>query len=536
MKSNKLIVFVAILLFATPLFAIKGTTNNNNDSIVYSPTDFGDSVSVVAGTTIKYTINALTLPPIEGVTIGDLTGNEIYIKVTAVQDGFAYDEATGPIIYYDAGLIFTNDVSFTIGEGFTAIDLLIPTGSATPAIGLRGAPHFNLTMYDEPCFFILDNGWALNKLILENFLGFDVLVDDTTELSVKFDNGTSSYAEMTWRKSDGVLTYLHIEDVILMDMLDFRDTEVEITYKEDQVKGLDLTIGDEILLNTEISYLNIDGTGEMYSMLNQTDIAEIESSFAEMEEQTMMKFEILDIEGLYYTANVYMYDLETQSLVLTGTSLFCGFLGGIQAVGPRPLYEGGVTTNVDVVAPVITTDYDIYTGYMILMDTIVGIYIDDLLAVITDLSSAGITMNSIDGDFEILEKKGYFFMKETMDVDMDFEGALTILPDQLTLNVDPSIGIHAIIAEEAWVAYSENGYLAGMRMIMDVDVEITTDYVTITGLPTGTISLDLDFKLVNPDFNPPDPIGGGIIPGFTWLISIPAILSIAAVGLIRRKK
>jgi hypothetical protein len=321
-----------------------------------------------------------------------------------------------------------------------------------------------------------------------------------------------------------------------MDMMDFRDTEIELTFKESYVNGLDLAIGDEILLNTEISYLNIDGTGEMYSMLNQTDIANIESSVAEMEEQTLLKYEILDIEGLYYTAEVFMYDLETQSLVTMGTSLFCGFLGHIQAVGPPPLYVGGVTELVPIAAPVITTDFDIYTGYMVLLDTLVGVYIDDLLAVITDLSSAGITMNTIDGDFEIIEKRGYFFLKETMNLDLDFEGTITILPDQLNLNVDPTLGIHAIIAEEAWFAYSDNGYLAGMRMIMDVDVEITTDLVTLTGVPTGTISLDLDFKLVNPDYNPPDPIGGGIIPGFTWLISIPAILSIAAVGLIRRKK
>ncbi len=535
MKSNKLIVFVAILLFATPLFAVTGSINNN-ERIVYSPTDFGDSVSVVPGTTIKYTINTLTLPPIEGFTIGDLSNNEIYVKVTAVQDDYPYWEATGPIIFYDVGLIFTNDVTLTIGEGFTAIDLLIPAGSATPAFGLGGAPHFNLTMYDDPCFFILDNGWALNKIILETYLGFTVLADDSTELHVKFDNGTSSYAEMSWRKSDGVLTYLHILDVFLMDMIDFRDTEIEITYKEDYVKGLDLLVGDEILLNTEISYLDIDGTGDMYSMLNQSDIISLEDEFASLQDQTMMKFEITAIEGLYYTADVYMYDSTTQSLVLQGSSLFCGFLGGIQEFGPPPLYVGGVTTYIPAVAPVITTDYDIYTGYMILMDTIVGIYIDDILAVITDLSSAGITMNNIDGDFEILEKRGYFFMKDTMNIDMDVSIEITLMPGLLNLNVDPSIGVHAILSQEAWVAYSENGHLAGMRMIIDVDVELSTDYESITGVPTGTISLDLDFKLVNPDYNPPDPIGGGIIPGFTWLISIPAILSIAAIGLIRRKK
>ncbi|MHA1212701.1 MAG: hypothetical protein ACTSSH_09590, partial [Candidatus Heimdallarchaeota archaeon] len=99
-----------------------------------------------------------------------------------------------------------------------------------------------------------------------------------------------------------------------------------------------------------------------------------------------------------------------------------------------------------------------------------------------------------------------------------------------------TLGIDVSVFEEGWIGYAEDGILAGLRMNLDVNVELTTEYASLSPISAGTISIIFDFKLVNPDYNPPDPLGGGILPGFTWLVSIPAILSVAAIGAIIRKR
>ena len=60
--------------------------------------------------------------------------------------------------------------------------------------------------------------------------------------------------------------------------------------------------------------------------------------------------------------------------------------------------------------------------------------------------------------------------------------------------------------------------------------------VAVEGSSFGTAVVDFDFKLRNPNYDPPDPIGSGIIPGFTWLVAIPALIGAAAVGLVIRKR
>ncbi|NHJ48812.1 MAG: hypothetical protein FK733_13595 [Asgard group archaeon] len=531
MRLNKVIVVTAILLTLAPLVALQGYSDNSPD-MVYTPQDFGDNVSVLPGTTLKYTINTLTYPAVDNLTIGDLTGNQIYVKVTDVEENYDYGTGLiGDFVWFDVGLLFTQDVAITIGEGFTAIDIVIPTGAATPAIGLGGAPHFNTSMVINPAFFVMDDGWATHTTIL-TALGFSIDVDDATELAVTYTNNTGSFASMAWRKSDGVLQNLIINNINFFGA-NLMGVEIDISLADSYVNGITLTPGEEILLNSEISHLDITGTGDVFSLLNQSDIDNIESTVGSMQDQTLMKFVINEVEGLYYTADVYGYDMSTQSLVNQGEAEFCAFFGGIQLVGPPPLYD--TQDYIDFVAPVITADYDIYTGYMVLMDTIVGIYIDDILAALPDLTSYGITVNTIDGDFDVLTKRDYFFMQESINADISYEGAITVVPG-LSVNVVPTFTVDALVSQEAWVAYSDTGYIAGMRMILDIDVTIGSEIESITGMPAGTISVDFDFKVVNPNFNPPDPIGGGIIPGYTWLISIPAIFTIAVISARKRRK
>ena len=527
--KNKIIVFAAMLLMLTPLLTVIGT-NNVADPVV-TPNTFGDDVGVTAGMTIKYDINELAFPAIPNVTISDLAGNQLYVKVMSVADKDFGSGVIGKWINYGMGLIFKTDETITIGEGFTALDLVIPTGSATPAITVGGVPHFNGTI--PTSFFFLDDSWALHELALEA-AGFEVEnnVDDfTAHIAIGDGAMTANY-----RKSDGILAGIRIEDIYIMGM-NYTDMIFDLAIASTETKGLDLTVGQEIELVADIAHLAVEGTGDIYSMLNTSMIDSYTDEIASMEGQTLLKYIITDIEGLYYTADVYSYDFTTESLVkAVDEYLFTGFLGGLET-GISPLSGVGVIPT-DIYAPVITADYDIYGGYLVLLDTIVGVYLEDILAVLP-MTATGFdfTVNTIDGTFGVEEKKGYFFLKELIDVNIDITTVLTFPTPEGFLNpmVDPTIDINTVLHQEGWIAYSESGVLAGIRVKADVDLTITTDY-TISGMPTGTVSIDFDFKIINPDYNPPDPIKGGIFPGYTWLVAIPALLAVAAIGLIKRRK
>ena len=520
-----------MMLMLTPLLTVIGSKNTVDP--VITPNTFGDDVGVTAGMTIKYDINELAFPAIPNVTISDLAGNQLYVKVMSVED---YDFGSGVIgkwINYGMGLMFLSDETITIGEGFTALDLVIPTGAATPAITSSGVPHFNGS-YSVTMFF-LDDGWAVHELALEA-LGFTV--DNGVDEFTATYGTDPNYMSATYRKSDGILTDLHIEDIYIMGM-NYTDIIIDLSFNTYETKGLDLTVGQEIELVTDVAHLAIEGTGDIYSMLNQSAIASITDEVASMEGQTLLKYIITDVEGLYYTADFYAYDFVTESLIKAPeTYLFCGFLGCIQMDQP-PLWESGMVWT-DIYGPAITADYEIYTGYMVLLDTIVGVYLEDILEIIPMTSTAtdfAYSINTLDGSFGVDQKKGYFFITESLDANVDIETVFSIAPEGLfNPEVSPTIDISAVLGQEAWVAYSESGILAGFRVKADLDVTITSDLATISGMPTGTVSIDFDFKVINPDYNPPDPLKGGIFPGFTWLIAIPALLGVAAIGLIKRRK
>ena len=530
LRLNKIVVFAAMMLVLTPLLTVIGT--NNTVDPVYTPNTFGDSVGVTAGMTIKYDINELAFPAIPNVTISDLAGNQLYVKVMSVEDKDFGSGVIGKWINYGMGLIFKTDETITIGEGFTALDLIIPTGAATPAVILSGVPHFNGSL--SPTFFFLDDGWATHELAFEA-AGFDV-ENNVDDFSVAIAIGDGFFG-LNYRKSDGVLGGMRIEDIYIMGM-NYTDMIFDIAIASTETKGLDLTVGQEIALVADIAHLAVEGTGEIFSMLNTSMIDSFTDEVASMEGQTLLKYIITGVEGLYYTADVYSYDFTTESLVkAVDEYLFMGFFGGNQMDEP-PLWDTGMIYT-PIYAPAITADYDIYGGYMVLIDTIVGIYLEDILAFLpTTTSGLDFTINTVDGQFGVEEKKGYFFLKESLDVNIDFSTALTLPSLEGFFNpmVDPTIDINAVLHQEGWVAYSESGILAGMRIKADVDVTITSDFATISGMPTGTISIDFDFKIVNPDYNPPDPIKGGIFPGYTWLVAIPALLAVAAIGLIKRRK
>ena len=145
----------------------------------------------------------------------------------------------------------------------------------------------------------------------------------------------------------------------------------------------------------------------------------------------------------------------------------------------------------------------------------------------------GLSLNTIDGDFFLSEKRDFKYFKESLNVDIDLELEQELSPFDADMVLTFDIG--ATITQDGWLGYHESGVIAGLRLQLGATIEVTSD-LTVSGVPTGSITINLDYKIVNPDYNPPDPMGGGVIPGYTWIIAIPALLSLAAIGLISRRR
>ncbi|NHJ05850.1 MAG: hypothetical protein EAX90_13570 [Candidatus Heimdallarchaeota archaeon] len=559
MRTNKVILLSLVLLFISPIIALGATNAPEKEMIV--PTAFDSPVLVEPGLTLKYDINALTLPSgilgdlestLGEVTLPDLAGNQLYVKVMSVEEDVTLGlDLEGTLIRYAIGLIFVNDATFIIGEGFTALSITLPAGSTTPAIVMGGVPHFNVTTGLTPAFFFLNNDWTEHAAALQFGLGIPT-TQTTDELVASYSDATSSL-DATWRKSDGVLTELVIDNVNLTEM-DLTGVNLDITLASEVTTGMNINVGDIFELKADIASLDISGSGDIYSLL-EGNITSIETTVESLADKVILQYKVEEIEGLYYQCSVKMYNMDTGILEsLEGLVTFNAFLGGFSVAGSpfdttnlASIYSGFVEDElqaemtsfesliISLMPPVITADYDIYVGYMILLDAAVDIYLDDILDFVPTESLSGIGVNTIEGSFSFEEKRGYRFFNEYIGADITAE--LTDAFLDLTAQSTFALDLHAILNENGWLSYSEDNIIAGLRIKLDASIEVTSELGTlVSGLPTGAITIDLDIKLLNPEYKPPDPLGGGVIPGYTWIVAIPTLLGFSALGLISRRR
>ncbi|MFW9924958.1 MAG: hypothetical protein ACFFDW_16905, partial [Candidatus Thorarchaeota archaeon] len=336
MKSKNIVLITLVLLVLSPIVAVAGM--NLPDKQAVTTDDWESSVGVQAGLTIKYSIDELVIPEMEGITIPDLSGNVLYVKVLDVEN-YDFGEVTGVVIRYAVGIQFANDETFSIGEGLTALDITIPAGSASPPIALAGVPHFNSTFLPTSPFF-LNSDWTEHNAALI-FGGFTVTdVVDSLSASITVGDGTAS---ASWRKSDGILTALSVDNIIFMDM-NLTGITLSISLDTVELKGITLSVGDEIELKADIATLDITGAGDVYSLLDQGMITGIEQNVTSIQDNTVIKFIVDEVEGLYYKCSIFSYDITTQSLVeMEGSYVFNAFFGSIQVVQP-PLIDGGTVS------------------------------------------------------------------------------------------------------------------------------------------------------------------------------------------------
>jgi hypothetical protein len=421
--------------------------------------------------------------------------------------------------------MFPTAKTITYGSGITSMDFTIPAGAATPSFSTFGSPNFDISG-EAPTVFVLSQDWAEHEIFFES-IGFTV-VNGPSTFQIEALNGTGQILG-TWRKSDGIMTQALIDDIYWGGM-NATDITVQIDFASLAYNPIAATPGTVIDLQADIADLEVTGTGELYtSGINQTIVQEIKDELAAMEKNVVLRFVVDEVAGCFVKGTGSMWDIDTHTLITsTEQTVFNGFFGAIQEAEP-PMY-GMYTGFMPGFCPVVTPDWDIYSGMLKLANFAVSTGVNEYLDAYP-LPEEYAVLNTLAGSFELTTKRAFKFMQ------FGVAGAADINMTDAFSPVPPGAyeaGIEANVEVEGYLGYHETGIMASARLTGLASASLYAP--TITGAPTGTITVEWDIKLRNTSYNPPDPIGRGFIPGFTWVIAIPALMGVAAFALFRRRK
>ena len=543
------------------MLAVVGTTPVNEPPVV-APRDFDSDFLVPEGATLFYDIVQATFPDeIPNVTLPDFADNTFYVKVDHVEKDHDFGSGViGTVIWYSMGIIFEQDETITIGEGVNAINIVIPSGAATPAPMVKGTPFFMNTPNSSssikaatptpmvkgiyrsngssygPSFFFLNDDWTDHHDKL-TALGFSIDIDDATTFKASY---TDSYGEAVgqWRKSDGVLEYLFFDNFSFIDM---PGLTFELSLNHIENRPAPVAVGDDLTIYLDTFDVQVTGSGDISSFIEMHNITDTLSKYKDYEGVPLAKFVVTGVKGDFILCDSYFYNFDTEQLEKThGGVVFNAFTAAITSSGDPFTYKyyedgGSGDPNWELVnggSPWVTPDWNIYKGIMILGNTLLGTYFNEVWSAI-EIPTDVATINSATISAGFITKRNFHYFKVTAAA--DFEINLTTPTKVLdTFSIEAAYvdEVRITFNMQSYVAYHDSGPFAAFRLKAD----FTADWINVTGHDQGDLTVNIDIKLRNHDYNPPDVIGGGFIPGFTWLIAIPTLLGVAALGLIRRKK
>jgi len=283
--------------------------------------------------------------------------------------------------------------------------------------------------------------------------------------------------------------------------------------------------------------LEISGDGPIWEEIPDGIIENITSTASSYEGKTMLKLTIDEVKGLFYKCSLYAYNFETDLLEKDDYSyVFCGFFGAVTSYYDQPFYDSISPPGFDInmimteyvpgVAPWITPDWDIYAGILKLADTAIGVYVQEILDFVS-IPTSEVTLHTVGGEVELINKGDfyYFYVRATIDEEVNETESTGI-----TILGEYDEGTRVSVEAEAYLCYHETGIMAAVKAAADV----TYTYYNETHASNihGVVTL----KLRNPVYSPPEIIRDGILPGFDWLIAIPALAGVAAFGLIKRRR
>ncbi|MBN1328218.1 MAG: hypothetical protein JXA54_01980 [Candidatus Heimdallarchaeota archaeon] len=549
MRVKQLSIIFMVMIMLSPTLSVIGFTQPINPA--FTPqTIFEGELGIEAGQTLYYDIVQLNHEYFSSssFSVPNLASNTLYVKIMSIYNVYFGDSDYGDIVNYGLGFMFEEDTIFSIGEGLLATNIIVPATAATPSVGLYGIPHFNLTYGPFPMLFALNDAWSIHAQI---FTLMGLTVTNTVESLTAIYASGDSKLEFAYRKSDGICTHLLLEEVNLWG-LNFTDGAFEINFNRVAMRELPMNIADNIAYTVDTFNLELSGSGELYSEINQTIVTSVIDQFEALEGVTIFKVVVEDIIGVYYLCSYYYYDMDDEILYKSlNKVVFNGFAGCYQSSPPpyyisspilasksnTPIFDGFELkesyTFIGGLAHWITPDWDIYDGQMLLYNTLMSVYIDDLLDLISP-NTEEYTYNTFGGNFELIEKKGFYYFYEAFEYDM---------VENLDYSTLITIGLNNVYDEELNIRISEEGYICyngdGTAAAVKIKGAYTYAYSNISPASdddTGSIRVNFNIKLRNHEYDPPEIVKDGLLPGFNWFLAIPALLSIVAISLVIRRK
>jgi hypothetical protein len=534
------------MLVFSPLLAAVGTTVVNNTTATIKPQAWDSDVGIANGDTLFYTLNQLSLPgdltsSMTGFTLPDFAGSTLFVKILYIDEDYYFTPEgigiPGTLVHYAMGLIFNNDLTFTIGEGITSTNIVLPAGSGTPGVQMAGVPHFNGSSYG-PALFFLNDDWAHHESLLE-YMGFTVT--DGVDTFHAEQSDASGSVSGDWRKSDGICTHMLIDNIEFGDA-NFTDVTFEFTLDRVEHNPLPVTPGENIEFGLDILDISVGG-----DMINETTLSLIDEEIADVkaayEGKTLMKMVVTEVRGVYYMCDTYIYDNWTDQMIKGEyPTVFNGFVGSLG--GYVPFFGGVIATPgfyypegpsynyFSGPGPFVTPDWEIYGAYMKTYDTLLSVYAVDIIDLMT-MPTDEIVINAIGGQLELVNRKDFYYFHEILSVNIDSNLTYSTVVDPFMPEMVYDTNGAYEVDQEGYVCYHESGVGAVIRLQVDFTVTVTDTYSIFD---EGTLTVNANVKLRNPDYDPPELMSGGIIPGYTWIIAIPALLSLAALGIIRRKR
>jgi hypothetical protein len=567
---------IFLLLFA-PFTAVSVMPENiePGDTFIYSISNWDVPWEQLVGSDPGIDVTRLVL---------DLSGSTLGVKIMDTYDNGYYLFDIYVVLGKTIKIPLPDDADPELNEIF-GDEFTLEEGVG---IGVGSLPGSDLMavfaeMEENPGipFYLNPDEWTSYQAFFESESTSDVTVEVTNEAGSEFmvnatgtDDGVDISLVIEWfRDGDYAGVFKGINAVQDGDMdEDGVDEHVEVAVSFDKKEHNPLPVfirnKDDLTLTMETAQMEYTSGG----FLAEDDIDDIlvfvEDEIEDLEGETMAIYEINDVKGCYYNTSMIGYTIDPEtfdgSLEDAGSIWFNGFTGFpvINQAEFFLIYPSNLIDSISLMAfdfpydqwsmsyglvplgaPGITPDWDMWKASTKTVAEIMQIAEKSIksFADEPEVTDVGLDLNSLDLLYELRYGSGVYFFYSEMKFNLDWDaGSMSDLPAGLTTDSEMS----AKAAMESWIAYKEDGSLAGAGMYMDAsfafqNMPMETDYVS--GDINMKITLETKSDKISdlPDPEEADPIAGGggggdgLTPGFE---TVPVLLFMAAIVIVVRRR
>jgi hypothetical protein len=567
---------IFLLLFA-PFTAVSVLPENiePGDTFIYSISEWDVPWEQIIGPDPGIDVSRLVL---------DLSGSTLGVKIMDTYDNGYYLFDIYVVLGKTIKIPLPDDADPQLYEIF-GDEFTLEEGVG---LGIGSLPGSDLmavfaAMEDNPGipFYLNPDEWVSYQAYFEGESTSEVPIEVTNEDGSDFivsasgtDDGVDISMTIEWfRDGDYAGVFKGINAVQDGDLDgDGVDEHLEVAVSFDKKEHNPLPVfirnKDDLTLTMETAQMEYTSGG----FFAEDDIDDVlvyaEDVIEDLEGETMAIYNIQDVMGCYYNTSMtsYMIDLETfdGSLEDAGSTWFNGFTGYpvFNQSEYLIIYPSNLIDSISLMvydlpydswsmsyslvpmgAPGITPDWDMWKASTATVAELMQIAEKGIknFADEPEVTDMGIDLNSLDMLYELRYGNGVYFFYTEMAFNLGWDaGSMSELPPGLTTDSEMS----AKATMESWIAYKEDGSLAGAGMYMDVSVAVQnmpmeTDYVSGDLNMKMTLETKSDKITDLPDPEEADPIAGGdgggdgLTPGFE---TVPVLLFMAAIVIVVRRR